>query len=189
MTEDTKLLVAAGEIGALWTWDTDEQIKQAEQLLELSKPYLTTFNEKLTAEDVTPGLKKLAEEWVCRYHSNDPFIYLAEMKMTALEKDLSPGQAKGVLNCMRAEVNRETRTAAAKPNGEYVVRVGRREVKIKLEANDFEGGDPTEQIACYEGKKKPWVRFAFVHGGRFTVWKHYRDDENLAEALKLVLAA
>jgi hypothetical protein len=188
MTEDAKLLVAAGEISALWTWDTDEQIKQAEQLLELSKPHLTTFNEKLTAEDVTPGLKKLAEEWVCRYHSNDPFIYLAEMKMTALEKDLSPGQAKGVLNCMRAELKKRVVAENTKPNGEYTVRVGRREMKIKLEPNDFEGGDPTEQIACYEGKKKPWIRFAFVHGGRFQVWKHYVDDESLSEALKLVLA-
>lgn len=72
--------------------------------------WLVATPDKLTVQDVTPGLQAAATDWASHYSGD--FTFMVDMKakaITALNTEggrlnLSAAQAKGVLNCWRAEL-------------------------------------------------------------------------------------
>lgn len=73
------------------------------------EPRLRT--ERFTPEDVTTALHTAASEYAETYHGS--FGFMQEMQAAALtRRGLTLGQAKGVLNCMRAEALRTEQRAA-----------------------------------------------------------------------------
>jgi hypothetical protein len=64
--------------------------------------------------DVTANLRDLAINWLGVYTGN--FEFVTEMQQAMMTKgNLSTGQVRGVLNCMRADVLREAKRALATP--------------------------------------------------------------------------
>lgn len=62
---------------------------------------------KLEVADITPKLQWLAEEFARRYNADQPFQFLENMHEARVKwGKLSVGQAKGVLNCIRADALR-----------------------------------------------------------------------------------
>ena len=83
-------------------WDLEGLVALADQL-----------GRKLEVDDVTPGMRKLATEWLrkqetvtCRSCST------CSGSWTASRGKLSLGQAKGVLNCAIADTRRRPKAAA-----------------------------------------------------------------------------
>lgn len=93
-----------------------EAIAQADVMTPAQvEEWLLGLGRKVTPEDVTVPLQVAATEWA-RNYSGD-FSFMVEMardaKAAGQKKDvLSVGKAKGVLNCWRADLNRNGRTAA-----------------------------------------------------------------------------
>lgn len=57
--------------------------------------------EKFGADDVTPAMAAWATEWAKSYAGT--FEFMVDMRKAAIKRTLSPGQAKGTLNCFRAD--------------------------------------------------------------------------------------
>lgn len=76
---------------------------------------------KFEVEDVTEGLRLAAQTWLLDYEGDFEFLLDVRSKVSFRIENgrrvplgqISRGQAKGVLNCMRAEILRNARQAAA----------------------------------------------------------------------------
>lgn len=71
---------------------------------------------KWEPSDLTPELIQELEDWLL--DQRPTFEFLVDMKATLKQKgSLSPGQAKGVMNCIRADAMRNSATSSAvRPN-------------------------------------------------------------------------
>jgi hypothetical protein len=88
--------------------DPAERTRRALALVAAALPGLS--GEKFVPEDVTPPLFSAASTYAADYRGT--FSFMVEMRQAALgRRGLSLGQAKGVLNCMRAELARAQRQA------------------------------------------------------------------------------
>lgn len=116
----------AGEFTQGYKNPSTKQAKPKVEIVEVDADELATFltgGEKLTSPDqVTPSLLQAATNWIKNYSAEQrakdvarDFGYLADVQ-DALAKwgKLTPAQAKGVLNCMRAEYARSARDAEKK---------------------------------------------------------------------------
>ena len=59
---------------------------------------------KFTADEMTPELSAFATDWALGYEGD--FSFMLDMKAAARKKGLTPGMAKGVLNCFLADLRR-----------------------------------------------------------------------------------
>ena len=103
---------------------------------------------KFVDEDVTSDLHRAGLTYLADYTGN--FAYLCDLK-TRKADNLSTGQVRGILNCIRAEVLREGQAklageALAVGNGRYAITIGD---KLRF----FHVNAPT---------KGNWVGFTFV---------------------------
>lgn len=117
--------------------------------------WLLGLDRKVTPEDMTAELTQAATEWAANWTGN--FSFMEDMRTAAQKRQLTTGQAKGVLNCWRADLNR--RPAATKqtvpgpdlrdvPGGTYAV----------------PGGDTRLKVSIRHGKGK-WAGVIFVDDG------------------------
>lgn len=102
-------------------------------------------------------------------------------------KSLTWGQAKGVLNCLRAAMAQraEQQPVAAAPaapepvtipNGTYTVVVQGGHITLRLTTADEDKFGPGKQIAAYlngQDNDNDYQGFAFVTGTRFNAWKRF----------------
>ena len=114
--------------------------------------FLATLDRKVEVGDVTPDLAAAAAEWLAAYDGT--FDFLVGLRRYA--DRLTPGQARGVLNCWRAEVVRSAERAARTTVALPEVPAGHYAVASKTGNNDldfFRVDRPTE------GR---WAGYTFV---------------------------
>ena len=144
---------------------------------------------KFEAAEMTPEHITTAVAYVYDYMRGfGSFEFMQEMwgqihnnikKGKAPSEQLSAGQAKGVLNVFRAEVNREVENAKAKQvqiaDGVYEMGEWKFKLETQPEDAEFAAG---ETIVSYPGKRKPWIGFGFVWGTKLQAWSRFRDDHD-----------
>lgn len=69
------------------------------------RTFLNDLGRPVTPDDLTPELTAYAMRFAAGYDGN--FAFMVDMRKAARSGFLSPGQAKGVLNCVRADIARE----------------------------------------------------------------------------------
>ena len=74
--------------------------------------FLLGLGRKVELDEVTGSMVNAAERWLAAYTGDFEFLVDVRRKAT---RGLSNGQAKGVLNCWRADLVRSARTAAPAP--------------------------------------------------------------------------
>lgn len=105
--------------------------------------WLATLDRKVEVSDITDDLVDAAEEYLAAYTGD--FGFLTDLRRRG--RPLSDGQAKGVLNCWRAEVRRAARQATAPTEPLPEVREGHYAVASVTGNNDldfFRVDRPTE---------------------------------------------
>lgn len=144
---------------------------------------------KFEAAEMTPEHITTAVAYVYDYMRGfGSFEFMQEMwgqihnnikKGKAPSEQLSAGQAKGVLNVFRAEVNREIENAKAKKlqiaDGVYEIGTWKFQLATQTDDAEFAAG---ETIISYPGKRKPWIGFGFVRGTKLQAWTRFRDDHD-----------
>ena len=76
--------------------------------------FLAGLGRKVEPADVTPALRRAATVWAARWTGD--FQFMVDMHAAAVKGLLSAGQAKGVLNCWRADLNRRPAAKPAAPS-------------------------------------------------------------------------
>lgn len=189
-----------------WTATLDR-----EQALHNARNLAKDIGRKFEAVDMDAELIAAAELYVIQYEEDERlnrrpvFSFLSDMVMAlARYKGLTEGQAKGVLNCLRADMLREPQTAAAPVamaedgkhqvrNGTYTVILNGDDDYVTLKIRDakFAKDMPKgTQMACYlsgADNAGDFTGFAFVQGRTGKVWKRFQQDGRLAQALKVLL--
>lgn len=157
---------------------------------------------KFEVEDVDGELLTAAEVYTAQYTGT--FEYMVSMQDALRRyKGLTVGQAKGVLNCMRADVQRRmslpvqgkvVSTERKVKNGTYTVIIGDGSyVTLHLDDADtsrFDNLSAGSQIASYlngPDNQYSYTGFAFVSGTVVKVWKRYQGANRLTEALDVLL--
>jgi hypothetical protein len=154
---------------------------------------LKAFPRKLDTDDVDPELWQAAEEYALAYDGD--FEFMVSMRSTMRSAmHLSAGQAKGVLNCMRAEAQRSKEEGAPMwegepstiPDGTYtVVFQDGGHVTLDFRIRDFDG-DKKQVISFLYGpdNSRDFSGFAFAFKQGFYVWKRFQDgyDKQIAAA-------
>lgn len=90
--------------------DTVANIAPATPAAEVES-WLKLLGRKVEPDDVTDELVSAATEWAKAWTGT--FEFMVDMHNRAVRGPLSPGQAKGVLNCWRADLNRRPSTVDA----------------------------------------------------------------------------
>jgi hypothetical protein len=160
---------------------------------------------KVEPQDVDAELMAIAEAYAYNYDGNFPFM--VDMQQTFIARhSLSKGQAKGVLNCLRAQALKraereqgpELQAAAdaraenyrSQKDGTYTINLGDggKNVTLKLKtldpSDEFSSGfSEGTQVAEYmdgSDNEKSFSGFAFVDGEGYRVWRrfwaHGRND-------------
>jgi hypothetical protein len=109
-----------------------------------------SLGRKFEVEDMTTGLIEFAGTWLADYSGT--FEFLLDVRSKVGKRDLSPGQAKGVLNCVRADLLRNPRKTEAAladnldpvegldltglPSGRYAVPGSDGRLKVRVDAVD-----------------------------------------------------
>ena len=138
------------------------------------------------------------------------FTFLSEMVSTRAryKGNLTWGQVKGILNCLRADLERDAREPDSTkapppdvvepvvPNGYFTIPLvdGNRVTLRFRSAVVREGSDlklpKGAQVASYLSgpqNTSDYQRFAWVMGKEAKVWKRYREDSRIVNALKALL--
>ncbi len=74
---------------------------------------MTGLGRKVELSDVTPAHAAAATLWAKAYTGD--FAFMVEMQQAATRRPLTPGQAKGTLNCWRAEILRRPAPQPERP--------------------------------------------------------------------------
>ena len=146
------------------------------------------LDRKFDVADVTDPWMETAEAYLEEYTGD--FTYLVDVQQAYRRRGfLSPAQAKGVLNCLRAQVLREhEQQEPAQPapsfqrvaNGIYTV-VLQDGSHVTLRLSDPRFGDfaeGTQVLAYLSGcnNETSFTSFAFVTDAEITVWKKFRGQ-------------
>jgi|GEM_PF-3961393 len=151
--------------------------------LESIRSEILTGRGKFEADEMTPDHINAAAQYTHKYIADGgTFEFVLEMASQLAKKGtLSPGQAKGVLNVFRAEVNREVESAKAKlvqiADGVYEIGTWKFQLATQADDAEFAAG---ETIISYPGKRKPWLGAGFVRGTKIQFWTRIREDYSLA---------
>lgn len=142
---------------------------------------------KFEVGDMTPKLIRFATEWAKQYAGND-FQFMVDMRIEAKRRSLSPGQAKGTLNCFRADVLREKKPADASqgdptekevPNSRYAIENERGEITF-YQATTWQGRRYLKRLVGAPGE---FVKYPVDPATRAKVWAILKA--NPAQAAKL----
>ena len=120
--------------------------------------FLAGLGRKATMNDMTPELVSAATNWAKEWSGT--FSFMVDMNRSANRGGLSVGQAKGVLNCWRADIGRRPKAASTDPavgvlnldsipSGMYAVPGGSR-LKVKINR---------------PGSRSKWEGWTFVSDG------------------------
>lgn len=148
---------------------------------------------KFTADDVTPQLRKFAASFLQDYDGD--FSFLRDMRSKFLGGSLSDRQWAGVLNCIRAQLQREAKPApkpveGAKPvpSGYYAVEVadtiageGTATVFLRVDVQDedasFAPGSTVVSSFDPDRNSRP-AGFGFLKDGGFLVlWRKWEGSQ------------
>jgi hypothetical protein len=160
--------------------------------------------QRFTPEMVTPALHALAERWAREYTGT--FAFMVDMREAAAH-GLSAGQAKGVLNCLLADVRRAATTGTTPtvaeptgpatpvvPNGTYTVVLDPKNpehTRRTLRLRDGFANRPGSQVAAYlagPDNDRSYNGFATVEGREFHVWRRFANGSPMVvEALAALL--
>jgi hypothetical protein len=195
-------------------WDIEE-VQKAQA--EINKWIEAHPDQKFTPEDVTDVFphKIWAETWASQYTGS--FEFMTQMVETLAEQGgLTWGQAKGVLNCYRADYLRaksndlttrqivvkftEQEPIVDRPllDGRYTVLFNGNEsdyLTIRIQTVKAGGAMKVPegtQIASYlvgPANDTDYQSFAFVMGSQISVWRRFRDESRPRRALEVLLAA
>lgn len=159
-----------------------------------------------------PRLKDTAITFLQEYKGTFEFI-IDVQRYYYDTGDISDGQAKGVLNCILADVRRSKRFRKAQQspneftidasrddiveqavqNGRYtVVFNGRDDDYLTIKLSDCKFGDLPKgtQVASYlygPDNGRDYIRFAFVLGKEMRVWSRFHDTGRVIAALRTLL--
>lgn len=124
----------------------DGFVAQERRMVEM---VLARFTEaKLEQSDVTAEIRAFATEWAKRW--NGDFAFMVDMNKAAKRGTLSVGQAKGTMNCFRADVLRTAKQVAVAAPGEPTVE----EVPDSRYALETEQGEVVfYQATTYKGRR------------------------------------
>ena len=110
---------------------------------EETEEWLSKLGRKAEAADMTPGLVKAIITWLKAYEGT--FEFLLDIQDKLGPRGLTDGQAKGVANCWRADINRRTpKTERPEtglnlnevPSGRYAVPDGDTRLKVQIDNVD-----------------------------------------------------
>lgn len=76
--------------------------------------------ERYDDASMTVQLVEFAEAYAKALPESEPFQFLSDMRKAALDRGLSIGQARGVLNCIRARVEKERSESSIEIPGEVI---------------------------------------------------------------------
>lgn len=150
--------------------------------------------QKFDFTEVTPALVAVAERWLAAYQGN--FAFLLDVKRSTRGGRLSVGQAKGVLNCLLADIRRNPAPVAAQdaasastvadlPGGSQVAVSGSREVRDGYYTITLEDGShvtlrvKTAKSGKYQGvglligsqNTSDYLGIGSLNGTRFSFWR------------------
>lgn len=169
------------------------------------------YGRKFEVEDmIEPTLRRSAVDFLKGYAGSFSFLLDVRAKARQAGK-LTPGQAKGVLNCAAAEYRWLTAkaqgadrseavsapvsgpVAATVPDGYYTVVMPNGERRtIRLDSADWAKGQPAGTQAAYflngPDNTSDYVFFAFVWGARFQVTRKFEGATILRDALAALLS-
>lgn len=144
-------------------------------------------------------------------NTRNEFSFLTDMVMSRLKYkgNLTWGQVKGILNCLRADLERETRepqtprAESAKsvesrvPNGYYtLVLEDKTHVTLRLrsaivrEGSDLKLPDGAQVASYLMGpmNESDYQRFAWILGDQVKVWKRFREDSRISDAIHALIS-
>lgn len=156
-------------------------------------------------------LLEAAEEYLRNYKratdagEREHFDFLDQVSWAYTRyRDLSWGQVKGILNCMRADLLREMREqhqatvtpqVVADPaeravrNGLYTAVIGDGS-HVTLRISDCKFAEDHDQMVSYlngPDNEYNYTGFAFLDGSGFHVWKKFQSAARLVEALEVLV--
>lgn len=162
---------------------------------------------KFEGTDMNDYLLELAVEYARQYQGT--FEYMVDMRDKVLDgQSLSTQQAKGILNCAKAEaryrgwqpqISVEELTIELPsesieryiPNGTYTVVFSDQSYRtIKLTDSWLDDAPENQQVAKFlsgSDNESSYTGFAFVEGQRSKIWNRYRDDSAISNALRILL--
>lgn len=185
--------------------------------LALVSDVIKTIGRKLELIDVDGDLDfyHAANAYLDQYEEDERlnrrpvFSFLSEMvNARARYKNLTYGQVKGILNCLRADLERAARTPVTSspnvqdatpttPDGYYTIVTETGEhVTLRLRTAIVNPQSDLKlpagaQVAAYlagPDNETAYQRFAWVFGSKPQVWKRYRDDSRIVRALSALLS-
>lgn len=173
----------------------------------LSLPEDQKFTDDMVRSDIR--LWNAARDYASNYVGG--FAYMLDMSaQVSRPRGLSEGQARGVLNCLLAQVRREFRQALAEKaqeatdkvapaatvsepirDGTYTVVATDNDyvtlrVRTQKEDSKFAGKQIAEFLAGPENSSD-FMGFAFVEGRTPRIWRRFQDDSRIAKALSALL--
>jgi hypothetical protein len=155
-------------------------------------------------------LRDVVYNWLYTYDGT--FSFVVSMKREYLMRgQLTMNQAAGVVNCFRADALRNSRqmplevaqgtaatvTQAATTIGEGIYTIGSDangsdHITIRIvphwEESEAEKGKQVAKYLSGSDNETSYTGFAFIDGTRIIVWKRYRDDARIVNALKALMA-
>ena len=134
----------------------------ADESLEDFTDFLTGAADKLTNDDMTKTRMAYAKDYLASYAGD--FEFLTDLQT---RKSLSVGQARGVANCMRAELQRNAR------NNQTKTRIERTEGSAAKELDL--SSVPSGMYASPEGDTRLKVRINNVTKGKWDGWVFVSD--------------
>ena len=186
------------------------------QTYEIIAGYARENNiEKFSVEDVNDTLMEWATTYTDHYQGNFSFM-LDMVRAIQQYGKLSLGQAKGVLNCALAEyryrgpseqtfsipvedeiptiapqtVSQPTSVEQKVPNGTYTVVFADQDYRTLRIKDDFRSDAPEgSQMAEYligPDNSRDFKGFAFVSGEKVGIWRKFKEDSVLADALRIL---
>lgn len=156
---------------------------------------ITNLGRKFEKADMTGSLRRFAKEWLDSYEGD--FSFLLSVKASTKHM-LSDGQAKGVLNCYRADVMRNQRQAkqAATPSRSEPTETSLDLSELPAGRYAIPGGDSRLKVKIDKPTKGNWAGFVFVRdaaeygsGQRYGIQRPGSDYRGDIEAqLRTILA-
>lgn len=164
--------------------------------------------EKFDVHHITPALQGFAVQWAKAYTGD--FEYMIDMKIAAAKpRSLSQAQAKGVMNCFRADywrnqqskpkvettVREETSAeGVVVPDGKYTVVFAdgeRRTLKLSTKKPDASFAPNEQVVSVLTGPDntdyRSYTQFGFTTNGQLRVWSKFKSESTLVEAVRVLM--
>ena len=122
--------------------------------------FLQGLDRKVEVTDLTDDLRDFAQVWLSAYTGNFDFVLSVRSKLLQYGGGLSDGQAKGILNCARADLQRAPRAPpVALEDGIYLD--GEKVYKVQTSR---ESGNQYAKLLTLAGTDETGARFEYARG-------------------------